>query len=969
MTQTKKRRSNNGASGNKPSPRRGDKTKQTRVTKAKETDAKVVRQTKLSFADPPTPQASAAPSTAITPDARIVPKRLAHPTPPPTPDRDNHTKTNTKSDQTKPTENAPSVDNNKKKPPNTASASDNAKGVARMPESRMALDEDTDSGTQKKKHTTFTVTQDDAKPSAKSSKPVTAATLAARPAVTLPATPRTQYKEIRYRGIIDAPPSEKPLSDFVALLKKYLKTVQSVLGRHIYLAPWDKEQESSFPHLKTPADIPDSRESLGIYLGTYVNPKSDGNAVWINLRWVTSRDPPVPLERFGMELADALPKHKMSMTKQPQPCQAAKSCCIGWFMYSCKQINSTSFIKETKTALGIPHDVAIGISYRTIVNEYGKKPPFNRENPPAAAIHLDIDERFYMVYQAKASSLWRKNSKKRLPNGVQLRLVPCFSSPIGKSMTDEIRADAKTLAERQYLFVKEHIRVIDYHFISLLDTPIGTDNPMTLRRAMMARAPKDRPTSRLIHNVDQSWNSNSRYMVTTVIGREEEANRFLANLIPELLHTHGPDASKWFSGQGLNVYKDVRWNPKKGTTSSSNARDSAAMVEEDVWDLGEKWKTLTVTSPEKTQRPDASLLDGTKTPTTGSKPQSGVEDAAATSAKLSKRLASDKSVASFGGAFGRDNDSDDEKEAEVKAAYEAANPPDMTGTQFIFSPDQVARDNEKAALGFEPDGLSMSTAGKTTDRTRLRLKMAQEEIAALKLSIQSQPNPSLIPLPPDANDDNASTNNAATDDNYEMETDQPTDTQLLGSALSAPKRAAIHQDSDAMEDDEHTAVYIGDNPSLEESSDDAISRQATLLEASETSTAADTAEDPHSIEFISSDPSQSSASDPSQSSTSEQSQSVQDPSQSSASSSKSGTTTSSSSSSSSDGSHDTATLIRKITKLSSPKSLIKIDRLGGSTDSASHQSSGQDSGSSQGHTPGDPSGKASVVHDDAGQGE
>ena len=104
----------------------------------------------------------------------------------------------------------------------------------------------------------------------------------------LPAAPRTQYKEIRYRGIIDAPPSEKPLSDFVVLLKKYLKTVQSILGQHIYLAPWDKEQESSFPHLRTPTDVPDSRKSLGIYLGTYVNPKSNGNAVWINLRWVTS---------------------------------------------------------------------------------------------------------------------------------------------------------------------------------------------------------------------------------------------------------------------------------------------------------------------------------------------------------------------------------------------------------------------------------------------------------------------------------------------------------------------------------------------------------------------------------------------------------------------------------------------------------------------------------------------------------
>ena len=236
------------------------------------------------------------------------------------------------------------------KAPPTANADTST--TARMPDSPMATEdhEDTDSGSgtkkQKKKQTTFIITLDDSKPAAKPDKPtksrVTAATRAARPAA--PAT-RTTYQEIRYRGIIEAPPSEKPLQDCVLLLKKYLQTVQSILGKHIYLAPWDKEQESSFSHLRKPADVPESRESLGIYLGTYVNPKSDGNPIWMNLHWVTSKEPPVPLVCFGLELADALPKHKMSMNKQPQPCQSAKSCCIGWFMYSCKQINSTSFIK------------------------------------------------------------------------------------------------------------------------------------------------------------------------------------------------------------------------------------------------------------------------------------------------------------------------------------------------------------------------------------------------------------------------------------------------------------------------------------------------------------------------------------------------------------------------------------------------------------------------------------------------
>jgi hypothetical protein len=99
-------------------------------------------------------------------------------------------------------------------------------------------------------------------------------------------------------------------------------------------------------------------------------------------------------------------------------------------------MNSSTFIPALKKILKIPDDVSIGIQYRSIADATGKKPRFDKENPPAATIHIDIDERYALVYQARASSLWRKNSKQRLPNGVQLRLVPCFTSAIGKFMTE-----------------------------------------------------------------------------------------------------------------------------------------------------------------------------------------------------------------------------------------------------------------------------------------------------------------------------------------------------------------------------------------------------------------------------------------------------------------------------------------------------------------------------------------------------
>jgi hypothetical protein len=41
-------------------------------------------------------------------------------------------------------------------------------------------------------------------------------------------------------------------------------------------------------------------------------------------------------------------------------CQAAKSDCMGWLMYSCKSMNSATFIPAVKEILQIPDNVEIG---------------------------------------------------------------------------------------------------------------------------------------------------------------------------------------------------------------------------------------------------------------------------------------------------------------------------------------------------------------------------------------------------------------------------------------------------------------------------------------------------------------------------------------------------------------------------------------------------------------------------------
>ena len=132
-----------------------------------------------------------------------------------------------------------------------------------------------------------------------------------------------------------------------------------------------------------------SWESISIYLGTYVNPKQDGSKVYINLRLVTCKPHSVPLDCFGIELADIFSnsKHKLSIYQQPRSCQAAKSECIGWLVYSYKSMNSSIFVTALKQTLNIPDEVDVGIQYWSIVNNNGKKPAYDCDNPAAAARH------------------------------------------------------------------------------------------------------------------------------------------------------------------------------------------------------------------------------------------------------------------------------------------------------------------------------------------------------------------------------------------------------------------------------------------------------------------------------------------------------------------------------------------------------------------------------------------------------
>jgi hypothetical protein len=286
-------------------------------------------------------------------------------------------------------------------------------------------------------------------------------------------------------------------------------------------------------------------------------------------------------------------------------------------------------------------------------------------------------------------------------------------------------------------------------------------------------------------------------------------------MILELLHCFGDEASKWFTGSGLLVYKDVKWNPDKGTTSSAKERDSEEMVKEDLWDLTSKWEQIN--KNKASTRPDEATLDATTTPL-AAMPATGITAEAPSTIDLTEkteRLASDKSIASFQNVYNRPIDEDDVKEADALAKAQAGKTvADLTGTQFEFSTEQLERDRQKAQDGPLSTGMCMSMAAKTTPITRLKLKEAQDGIAELRLalarhavlnppadSLQSTDSPpEVTPQPPG-------------EDSDDREADTFTENQALGAAISKPSHNTIQVDSNTMEEDHHEPTVIGSSSS------------------------------------------------------------------------------------------------------------------------------------------------------------
>ena len=532
-------------------------------------------------------------------------------------------------------------------------------------------------------------------------------------------------KAIRYKVMIEVKKPEEqaenlaPSEQFAVNFRAVFRRMQQVIGDNLCIAAWDPEQQQAYPDITKPEKTPngstfDDKQTMNIYTNTYVNSKKENSKVWAQLRLVHEKPIKTELNKIGEALQNAFEDFKFDVrfTRQPNHCQATHVECIGWLYGSTKTISETTFVPAIKKALNLSDKIAFGIQWRVITNKFGKQPPYDQDNPPPSAIHLDIDKRFATLVQKQAGALWKKYHKNKekpaLPNDIQLRLVPCFSSKYSEARkTPTTEENVILMAEKQQYFVTHCIEKVDVPFVKLLDSPLSDTNPITLRQAMMARAPPDDPTKRLIHNVDMSWNDRNQAQATTIKPLLSYTHDFISSLIPEMVYRYGQECQKWFTSDGISYFDNVTWDPKKMATTSTTDTDTQELVDEDLWGLGDDWKlTSQMIAPTATKVGTSILKNKTR---------SNVNKDRVTTTFLE----TDDDIKSFASAFG----------VEHSTASPTGEDTGQTkkGSMVKLSSEVLTALNSKKGP-VDHETCSMSTAARTTESTRVKLQDARQQI-------------------------------------------------------------------------------------------------------------------------------------------------------------------------------------------------------------------------------------------------
>lgn len=410
-------------------------------------------------------------------------------------------------------------------------------------------------------------------------------------------------KSCRYAAQLTVPPDASPVKKAGELLQNVLREIQKQAGTQVWLAAWQSNEDMLV--CKKPKDIPtgSSSEDRDIFTRLFDNYMSltpdIEKTLFLKIHFVTQSPDAIkiPLKEIGLKVETLKDKFGFRLNPNPNPCQSHKVTTIGWCFGSTKSMDSEALIQGLRQTLKIPDHVTLGAQWRTIADQHGRKfawPKDKNAPRPPQAIHIDIDDAHIGVWYPKMAKLWKKGATKRV-NYLQLRLVPCFTTQVGKSLTPIRHANTVYMAQKQAHFVNTYTTRLTSSHILALDVPIG-ENHMTLRRYLMMKAPEKHLTDRIFLSVDPAYRG-SEFVLTTPKKFADQALQVLHTMIPECLHLHGPEAARWFTNVGLMAYQDVKWDDKNKTATSLHDDTAVDMVEEDFCGMGDEWKAPHIPEP------------------------------------------------------------------------------------------------------------------------------------------------------------------------------------------------------------------------------------------------------------------------------------------------------------------------------------------------------------------------------------
>jgi hypothetical protein len=366
------------------------------------------------------------------------------------------------------------------------------------------------------------------------------------------------------------------------------------------LLPWKTAKQSTFPAITTTdetsgsfADIYLNRSWLGnleqkhrLYFKIYVGHDEDYNDVIVQEFDAWSSHPDQNL------------KHCMI--------QAEETALIGWLLYSTQNIDLGSLSDAIYDELKLE----VGLKWMDIrLSNKGTKSKAKQ----VKAIHVEVEKNKSRKITESLMKIYGRSfeSIHNFPLGIRLRF--CKTIDNAAYMTE--RTKLIKLRGRQHQLVEETSRATSAGIIdleALLQPNSATDEPTTLRMAIMAIESRESKTTPLFRSVDISYNSEE-YVFAFHKSMTEESKAMVDYLYPYLAHKYTTKSlKKGFDACHIKEMESFKYNLSKDRVEDTYAELSYIAMEDDklIGDVAFAEFDLSAMSidDDTKERPAASIL-------------------------------------------------------------------------------------------------------------------------------------------------------------------------------------------------------------------------------------------------------------------------------------------------------------------------------------------------------------------------